>query len=94
MTTINRICFELSDIVAIELECKKCKTITCYPKGDWTPAWLKCPNSGCGQPLIRGSANDPSEELRALDEFVTGLKRVLNHSKEFAFSLRLEFNQP
>lgn len=93
MTIINRICFELADIVAVQLECKKCHATISYPKADWTPTSLKCPNSNCSAALISGSAGEQSEELRALDEFATGLKRILNNSQQFAFRLRLEFDQ-
>ncbi len=94
MTVINRICFELSDIVAIELECNECNTLICYRPTDWTPTILKCPNSNCGKQLVPAAASGLSEELRSLEELALGIKRVLNNCKSFPFHLRLEFNQP
>lgn len=93
MTTINRVCYELSDIVAIELECKNCHALICYRPNDWTPTTLKCPNSNCGKHLVPSADTGLSEELRSLEELALGVKRVLNNCKQFPFHLRLEFNQ-
>jgi hypothetical protein len=93
MTVVNRICPELSDIVAVRLECTKCGSAVSYQKTDWTPAYLKCPNANCGAILVPGSSSDMSEELRALDELASGLRRMLNHGARFSFRLRLEFDR-
>ena len=91
MTTINRICPELSDIVAIRLECKHCQATICYPTASWKPNGLRCPN--CSAMLVHGSPSNLSDELRALSELAESLKALLT-SKSPDFRIRLEFEQP
>jgi len=91
MTTINRICPELSDIVAIRLECNHCHATISYPPVDWKPNSLRCPN--CSVTLVSGTTpNNLSDELRALLALADGLKELLA-IKSAEFRLRLEFEQ-
>ena len=88
MTIINRFCPELSDIVAVRLECKHCHVTLSYPPSDWKPAYLKCPN--CGATLV--SASPQSKELVLLGELADALRRLAN-AGDLEFQLRLEFDR-
>ena len=91
MTIIKRICPELSDILAIQIECKYCHSTISYPPSSWKPAILKCLN--CPATLVRGlTPNQQSEELRALCALAEGLQDLLK-IKDAEFRLRLEFAQ-
>jgi hypothetical protein len=90
VTTINRICPELSDIVAIQLECNNCHATISYPPATWKPSYLKCPN--CSVTLVEGSMQHLSDELRALFALQEGLQDLLKN-KNAQFRLRVEFDQ-
>ena len=87
MTIINRLCPELSDIQAIQLECKHCSALVSYPMGKWNPSGLTCPN--CAVTLVRVPESH-SSELVALKLLAEGLNKLLNPSEELKFVLRLE----
>jgi hypothetical protein len=88
MTTINRICFEFSDIVAVQLECLHCHATISFPRKGWEPAALQCPN--CKVTLVTDKDNPP--EFFALSALSDALKDLSNN--KFAFQLRLEFAHP
>ena len=90
MTIINRRCFEVPDIVAVQLECTHCGATISYPPGTWKPSYLKCPN--CSLTLVAGSLNQLSPELSALLALTDGLRELLT-LKNPEFRLRLEFDQ-
>jgi hypothetical protein len=88
MTIINRFCPEVSDIVAVQLQCKRCRSSLSYPPDTWKPGDLKCTN--CGVTLVSPAPN--SRELRALEGLVDAL-RELAKPDGLEFQLRLEFNR-
>ena len=84
MTIIKRIYFEPSDILAIQLECRKCgATISC-PLKDWKPREASCPN--CFVPLIKFA-----KEESTLIMLAESLNALLTYNDTFSFRLRLEF---
>ena len=90
MTTINRICFELSDVLAIRLQCKHCGAAISYPTDNWKPGFLKCPN--CPATLVTKPSEGESKELHALASLANALKE-LSKPDTFEFRLRFEFAQ-
>jgi hypothetical protein len=86
MTIIKRIYFEPSDILAIQLECRKCgATISCRLK-DWKPAEVTCPN--CFVQLIKDG-----REALTLKMLADSLNALLTYNDTLSFRLRLEFVQ-
>jgi hypothetical protein len=90
MTIINRFCPELSDIVAIQMECGNCHATISYPPAKWTPKALECPS--CSVTLVAGSTNNLSAELRALYALQEGLQELLTN-KTLKFRLRLALDR-
>jgi len=87
MTIIKRIFFEPSDILAIQLECRKCgATISCGLK-NWHPEAARCPN--CSVPLI-----EDIKDVFPLKKLAEALNELLTYKDTLSFRLRLEFNQP
>jgi hypothetical protein len=86
MTIINRLYPELSDILAVQLECRNCHATISYPTACWKPASLKCPN--CSVTLVTGPEAH-SKELSALSELAHSLKQ-LSDCETLAFQVRLE----
>jgi hypothetical protein len=87
MTIVNRVCPEMSDIIAVQLECKHCRATISYPPDGWTPVTLKCPN--CEVTLV--SPSPQSKEFLALSE-LSGALKTLRNSDGLGFKLRLEFD--
>jgi hypothetical protein len=87
MTISKRIYFEPSDILAIQLECKKCGTIMSIHVKDWKPAVSRCPN--CSVPLI-----EDLQDVSAVKGLAEALNILLTLGDKLSFHLRLEFNQP
>ncbi len=89
MTIINRVCVELSDILAVRLQCKGCQSAISYLPKDWKPTALRCPN--CDAIMIEKS------ELRALELLAESLRTLMPADeaakKKPRFELRLEFDQ-
>ena len=86
MTIVKRICFEPSDIRAIQLECKKCGTTVSCKVEEWRPEASRCPN--CSVTLI-----GDGKEVFPLKKLAESLHFLLTYGDEYAFRLRLEFNQ-
>lgn len=82
MTTIKRVYSEPSDILAIQFECRKCRTTISYPLKDWKPKVLNCSN--CMEPLIKGPI-EVSRELFALTELASAFDTLLKISKKLPF---------
>jgi uncharacterized paraquat-inducible protein A len=87
MTAISRICFEPSDVKAIQVQCKECGATMSFTLDKWKPRSLTCPN--CVVTLVE----DKSPEWSALDALGTALKTLLTANESSKFRLRLEFAQ-
>ncbi len=90
MTIHNRFCPEVSDIVAVQLECGHCHATISYPPDGWNPVTLKCPN--CPVTLVNPSPQ--SKDMMALSELSNALKILRDRSNNLGFKLRLEFDRP
>jgi len=88
MTIHNRFCPEVSDIVAVQIECTHCHATISYPPDGWNPITLKCPN--CAVTLV--TPMPQAKELMALAELSSALK-TLRSSSDLPFKLRLEFDR-
>ncbi len=87
MTTIRRLYFQPSDILAIQMECRKCgTTISCRLK-DWTPVAAVCPS--CLVPLIK----DDKLELSTLRDLAATLNTLLTLGDRLAYQVRFEFDE-
>jgi len=90
MTILNRFCPEMSDIMAIRLECGTCDAAISYLPDSWnTAATLKCPN--CAVELVSPSLQ--TKGSIALRELAESLK-LLRNTPNLGFRLRLEFDSP
>jgi hypothetical protein len=93
MTIINHVFLEPADIIAVRLECKKCRSTLSFPLTSWSPTPLACPNPACGATLISSSMQG-SEEYKALDALSVALKQLRVNGKSFQFNVQFEFDQP
>jgi hypothetical protein len=92
VTTIRRLYFEPSDILAIQLECKNknCGARISCPLKDWKPTPpIKCPK--CSVPLLP-NPNPNAKDFIALQELANGLNTLLTVGDTFEFRVRFEFD--
>jgi hypothetical protein len=87
MTIINRMYLEPSDILAVQLECKKCVTTVTTLLKDWKPEASRCPN--CSVPLI-----EDAKDVFPLKKLAEALNHLLTYKDTLNYRLRLEFYQP
>jgi hypothetical protein len=92
VTLINRTCFELSDIVGIQLECDTCHTLVSLKPRTWIPDSIECP--GCRHHFVKKESRQgaiQSPEFSALEAFVNAMKTLSTMGAQLNCQLRLEF---
>jgi len=89
MTTISRVCFEPSDIQAIQLECQECGATLSFTLHKWNPRSLECPN--CAVTLVTESSYE-GRTLKSLADALKSLNWAPDEKRKFR--LRFEFAQP
>lgn len=95
MTLISHLCFELSDVLGVQLECKDCHATFTIKREKRPQRSLNCPS--CGMDLIpmqNGTTETP--EFKALTALFNALNNLplLSHSASSKFIVRLEFERP
>lgn len=63
MTVEDQVVIDLTDVLAIQCECRQCDTVISYPIDKWEPSEMQCP--GCKLPWW--TTNNPG--LGHLQEF-------------------------
>jgi hypothetical protein len=86
MTTQTKNFIELSDIIALRIDCKKCKTISVFPFEEFRDIPQSCPN--CEQEFIGFNDNVTKHTIR---DFMKAIRAVssLTEKGQFSFSMEI-----
>jgi hypothetical protein len=84
VTIDERVVIDLSDVIAVELECQKCHTAFSVPVEKWKPGEAKCSN--CLEDLWGAQAGGEVQDLR---NFASALKALIHRGKSLPIRLRI-----
>jgi hypothetical protein len=84
VTVDERVVIDLSDVIAVELECQHCHTTFSVPVKEWKPGEAKCSN--CSEDLWGQQAGGEVQDLR---NFASALKALLHRGKSLPIRLRI-----
>lgn len=89
MTLEQRAVIEPCDILAVEVECPKCKTRIVRNFGDESEVPIACASQRCDQKFFLQFDEGPEDLRKALDT----LRRYAKDAKHRPFTLRFEVKQ-
>lgn len=93
MTVEHRLCFELSDILAVVFECKGCKLRMSVVPDKLRPEKVQiCP--GCSRDWLSADAIQKQGMSHPVASLLSVLGAAIVNSEDLGARVLLEFNQP
>lgn len=88
MTIDERLVFDLADVLAVQVECRKCGAAVSYPPSGWNAKAQTCPN--CNQTWW----DDRGMEFQEVEKLAGAIRALLAHAKNAGFKIRLVIPHP